>query len=129
MNRTIIVARQRAYFQADAEKWREYHRAHRAKNRDKYREYSNARRARLLNAPAIEKIDRAVIVARDKSTCYMCGRILRENEITLDHKVPLARGGTHTSDNLAVCCRRCNSRKGVRRVEAMKAILSDRTPG
>jgi len=32
-------------------------------------------------------------------------------EPTLDHKVPLSRGGTHSQDNLVAACRRCNNEK------------------
>jgi 5-methylcytosine-specific restriction protein A len=32
-------------------------------------------------------------------------------DLTVDHVIPLARGGTHDRSNLAVLCRRCNSRK------------------
>lgn len=33
------------------------------------------------------------------------------SDLTVDHIVPLAKGGTHDVDNLAVLCRACNSRK------------------
>ena len=32
-------------------------------------------------------------------------------ELTLDHIVPVARGGRSTRGNLAVCCRACNQAK------------------
>lgn len=73
------------------------------------------RRARKAGAPIVEIIDRDAIVLRDASICYLwCGRVLTDDEITLDHVVPLARGGWHAADNLRVACRLCNSRKGTR---------------
>jgi 5-methylcytosine-specific restriction endonuclease McrA len=33
-------------------------------------------------------------------------------QITLDHVIPLTRGGAHTASNLRVACRSCNSSKG-----------------
>lgn len=33
-------------------------------------------------------------------------------EKTIDHKVPLGRGGQHVYGNLAVCCEKCNILKG-----------------
>lgn len=33
---------------------------------------------------------------------------------TLDHKIPRAKGGTHETANLVLCCTECNSRKGAR---------------
>ena len=44
--------------------------------------------------------------------CTYCGSpATRGNDLTIDHVVPLSRGGTNRRDNLTVACRRCNSRK------------------
>ena len=32
-------------------------------------------------------------------------------ELTLDHLVPVARGGRSTRGNLVICCRSCNQEK------------------
>lgn len=79
-------------------------------------------RARRQQCPRIDRIDRPAIIRRDASTCYLCGRVLNRSEITLDHVVPLARGGTHTDDNLRVCCTACNSRKGTRLLSELAAV-------
>jgi len=81
---------------------------------DSRRRRKAARRARKAAAPVVEPIRRAMVVERDASTCYLCGKVLTDAEITLDHVIPLARGGNHTEANLRVACRPCNSRKGVR---------------
>ncbi len=41
--------------------------------------------------------------------CAYCGE--RVEEITMDHVVPISRGGPHTRDNVVPACRPCNSRK------------------
>jgi 5-methylcytosine-specific restriction endonuclease McrA len=74
-------------------------------------EYKDRRRAQRMAAPIVERIDRAAIIARDKSTCYLCGRVLVKGQITLDHVIPLIGGGPHTAANLRVACHPCNSRK------------------
>ncbi|MER5898897.1 HNH endonuclease [Streptomyces mirabilis] len=33
-------------------------------------------------------------------------------DLTVDHIIPLAKGGTHHRENLRVLCRRCNSSRG-----------------
>ena len=43
--------------------------------------------------------------------CRYCGKKFPPEELTLDHIVPVARGGKSTRGNLAVCCRACNQRK------------------
>lgn len=48
----------------------------------------------------------------DNPLCDYCNAPL-SFAASLDHRTPLARGGRHALDNLAVCCQRCNSVKGV----------------
>ncbi len=46
-----------------------------------------------------------------KGLCHYCGKKFPEEELTLDHIVPVARGGKSTRGNLVVCCRPCNQAK------------------
>lgn len=43
--------------------------------------------------------------------CYYCGRKVGFANLTMDHVVPLSRGGRSTRDNLVPCCKDCNNRK------------------
>ena len=72
------------------------------------------RRACKFNAPRVEVIRRLALIERDKWTCYLCQCICTVENVTLDHIVPLVRGGSHTADNLRVACRSCNARKGTK---------------
>lgn len=47
----------------------------------------------------------------DTNVCPECGSA---DDLTIDHIVPIARGGSNDLENLAVLCRPCNSRKGTR---------------
>lgn len=49
------------------------------------------------------------IITRDGGICGVCGT---HEELTVDHIVPLSRGGANDDSNLQTLCRRCNSRKG-----------------
>jgi len=49
---------------------------------------------------------------RDKSICQYCGILAQVG--TVDHVTPLSRGGTDAIDNLAWCCKSCNSSKGTK---------------
>lgn len=43
--------------------------------------------------------------------CYYCNKQVAYKKITMDHLVPLARGGRSTKDNLVPCCKACNNLK------------------
>lgn len=52
---------------------------------------------------------RASVLARDGYTCAYCGSVEAN---TVDHVVPLSKGGEPFNlDNLVACCSRCNSKK------------------
>lgn len=42
--------------------------------------------------------------------CKWCGKILSFNDSTIEHIIPLARGGTNGRDNLAIACSECNEK-------------------
>ena len=46
-----------------------------------------------------------------KGTCYYCGRHVDPGELTMDHVVPLIRGGKSTKGNLVPACKDCNNKK------------------
>ncbi len=48
---------------------------------------------------------------RSEGTCYYCGQKFSPLELTMDHIVPLIRGGKSTKGNLVPSCKECNSRK------------------
>jgi len=43
--------------------------------------------------------------------CYYCGRLFEPKNLTMDHVVPLARGGRSTKDNIVTSCKECNTKK------------------
>jgi 5-methylcytosine-specific restriction endonuclease McrA len=51
------------------------------------------------------------VVRRDDSTCQVCGKHLLDNEIQLDHIIPVTKGGPSSESNLRVICCDCNIRK------------------
>ncbi len=46
-----------------------------------------------------------------EETCYYCGKKVRAGELTMDHIVPIIRGGKSTKNNLAPACKECNNKK------------------
>jgi 5-methylcytosine-specific restriction endonuclease McrA len=43
--------------------------------------------------------------------CAYCYKPFTIEQLTVDHMIPLSRGGTNTIDNLVPACKSCNSRK------------------
>lgn len=60
------------------------------------------------------KFSRANIYVRDKYTCQYCGERKPIEELTYDHIMPKARGGTTCWENIVTACHDCNLRKGGR---------------
>lgn len=54
------------------------------------------------------------IFTRDGFACYICSTELTliSKDATLDHEVPLSRGGLSTLSNMRLCCSSCNNKKG-----------------
>jgi 5-methylcytosine-specific restriction endonuclease McrA len=63
------------------------------------------RRARELRASQWWKRKRA------SGICYHCGGQFPPRELTMDHLVPVIRGGKSTRGNLVPSCRACNARR------------------
>ncbi len=43
--------------------------------------------------------------------CYYCQGRFARSELTMDHVVPIARGGKSVKNNLVTACKECNSKK------------------
>ena len=43
--------------------------------------------------------------------CYYCGSHTTHRDLTMDHLIPLSRGGRSTKDNLVPSCKDCNTKK------------------
>ena len=46
---------------------------------------------------------------RAAGVCYHCGGKFPSRELTMDHLVPVSRGGKSTRGNLVPSCKKCNS--------------------
>lgn len=64
---------------------------------------------------------RQAVLERDEYTCVYCGR--RSGRLTLDHVVPVSRGGSSVLENLVTACVGCNSAKATKTPEEWLAAL------
>lgn len=47
-----------------------------------------------------------------RGVCYHCGQRFSKELLTMDHLVPIARGGKSSKNNCVVSCKECNTKKG-----------------
>jgi 5-methylcytosine-specific restriction endonuclease McrA len=74
------------------------------------REANRRRRALVLaaNSPGVAEKDWQRMLRRHQGKCAYCGSSER---ITMDHIVPIARGGWHAIGNVTPACFPCNASK------------------
>lgn len=48
---------------------------------------------------------------RSTGICHYCRRQFKPADLTMDHVIPLARGGESTKENIVPCCKECNTKK------------------
>ncbi len=58
--------------------------------------------------------------------CYYCSQKFASDELTMDHRIPVSRGGKSTKGNVVVACKKCNNDKKNHTVADM--ILSGNDP-
>ena len=46
-----------------------------------------------------------------RGICYYCHKNFLPDELTMDHLIPLSRGGRSTKGNIVPCCKICNTKK------------------
>ena len=117
-NKDTIAERKKQYYEGNkdtiAEKHKRYYKTF--LGRKAIKAGSQNRRARKKKAEG--KITKTVVLQVEennrqeygKLACVYCGAAVSD-DYHLDHRVPLARGGDNTIENLAIACPTCNLRK------------------
>ncbi|KAJ0974119.1 hypothetical protein J5N97_016084 [Dioscorea zingiberensis] len=65
-------------------------------------------------------LSRKSVFYRDNYTCQYCSS---QENLTIDHVLPISRGGEWKWENLVTACAKCNSRKGQKTLEEVKMTL------
>lgn len=71
----------------------------------------------------VPSVNRKEVLRRDHNTCQYCGTT---HNLTLDHVLPLSKGGSHAWDNVVTACGSCNQKKGDRTPEQAGMPLRNR---
>lgn len=67
----------------------------------------------LFNLVRYDSVIVELVYHLEKKRCIYCKRNLRKSNIrTVDHQYPIMHGGVHITNNLSLCCRSCNHKKG-----------------
>ena len=104
----VHKARARRWQKAHPDRWRQIQRS------KEHRRRARAQRtATCTDRVAYGAFDRAVRAAA-RIRCYWCGRTVRPEDRTLDHIIPISRGGADDVLNLCCACRDCNSSKAAK---------------
>lgn len=120
-----LRARERARANKNIERRRASGRKWKAANRSKLKAWKVAnrdivnescrRREALKRMTATEHVDYAQIRRESDGTCGICRQLIRVyDQVHFDHIVPLARGGTHTRDNIQIAHAVCNMTKATK---------------
>lgn len=88
---------------------REWLKAHPEKNRDR----QHKRRVILKSLP-YEKVDVSLLYEMHKGICGICNGRIPKGMATLDHIIPVAKGGGHVWKNMQIAHAFCNKSKGSR---------------
>lgn len=128
-NRDALCAKDRSYYQANKKErlarnaiWAATHsdkalaikRAWKRRNPQDKRDYKHRRKARLRGAGAVDVFAKREIYERDGWLCGICGEHVAEADASVDHIVPVSKGGAHTRDNVRTSHIACNRKRGNR---------------
>jgi 5-methylcytosine-specific restriction endonuclease McrA len=99
---------------------------------DQFRTYRHERRAKANGGNTDPGVTREKLRGIHGDDCMYCGtpmdftergRRQSRTRATVEHIIPIAKGGSHTWDNTALACASCNSTKGAKTPEEFAAYL------
>ena len=97
----------------NATKIKQQLRAWRQANPAAIRRHKALRYARIRGASPAVPISHRDIAERDGWRCHICGKKVTEKTWSLDHLIPLSKGGTHIPENVALAHFACNTKRNV----------------
>lgn len=130
-NKDRVKANKKRWAENNKEKALAASRAHYANNKDKYKEwrklnhekrvYRIHKRRELIKNITVEYFTRSEIYERDGGICKICNlpvdkNLKRPNLMcqSIDHIIPIKKGGLHSKSNVQLTHYICNLRKGIR---------------
>jgi 5-methylcytosine-specific restriction endonuclease McrA len=122
-NRERIRARVKEKRLLNPEQFRKVDRARYRRNPEKRQHQSRVQRAKRTGLDCYISLQEwKTLLTRFNFHCAYCGVVLTKGNRSLDHKIPLVRGGTNDISNLVPSCLRCNQRKNKLTAEEFQRI-------
>lgn len=69
------------------------------------------------------RLSRQNVFLRDDFQCQYCGENFPEKKLTIDHIVPVSKGGRHEWQNVVAACSKCNNKKADKTLDQCKLKL------
>lgn len=63
-----------------------------------------------------------------RGLCHYCGKRFAPQMLTMDHVVPLSRGGKSVKGNVVPCCKACNTAKKTKLPMEWNAVMNGDGP-
>lgn len=92
---------------------KEYNKKHADKLRPKWVVISAARRSRIKGDGHTYRLSQWIKIREYYSPTGKCLACKKKHKLTVDHVIPVIRGGKNSVENLQPLCQRCNSVKGI----------------
>lgn len=106
------------------------HPAYYERTRDRHIARAQARRVRMLNAAIVEVFSDKEIFERDGWFCQLCLKKVNKRlkhphpmSPSIDHVIPVSRGGNHSRQNVVLAHLRCNLRKHAKTVTQQQRLF------
>lgn len=77
----------------------------------------------LVIVPTRAEIEEFINSQGTVKMCYLTDSMVKLEDVELDHKVPINRGGTFSLDNVGITSKHLNSAKGIMTDEEFKSLL------
>ena len=91
-------------------------------NRTSHKRSNDKRRAKLASVDFDSSINLVDLRIRDRNTCGICSESVHEELCSVDHIIPISRGGPHTWDNVQLAHIKCNIHKAAKLPEELGCL-------
>ena len=75
------------------------------------KEYEKPNSKKKTERKSFSALERLKVYRKTEGHCYLCGKFVDFDSFEMEHRLPLAKGGTNDLDNIFCACHICNTIK------------------